>query len=485
MGSDSINIHGDDCTLLHHLHHILVHHLPRPSSEEAAKIAACLLPDLGLDPHSSRALQEFGYASIIDGIKAYLESPDPRDAFPGDGSDFPDSIEAFEEPDGRLEAWELFSALKVLRAIRAKEMVPDSAGFPKIIATVEEMLSLQKHGEAPTPPQLARGISKKCYICRFVINQPHKSYPFMCQPCGAFNLAETSLSLPANLDLPGRTAFITGGRVNLGFHTALRLLRCGASIIVSSRYPQDVELRYLRQSDSEAWVSRLKIVGADFRRAKDVFSLVRSIAYILHNWKSDNLGSPNRRLNILINNAAQTLTDPVCAEEKAIQREGALPRMTDSLALIVHNDYEATVSGGSRLLGGFIELDKTLNSASMTSYTSLKTEKSAADVSSSSHQTIRGDGRALMLQPEKSSWVQTLQEIPYEDLICAHSVDTFVPLILIRELLPFMARSASNDPAHIINVSGLILAATVLGRTWVATATIGARHDGERSGEEK
>ncbi|KAL8635370.1 MAG: hypothetical protein Q9228_007131 [Teloschistes exilis] len=147
------------------------------------------------------------------------------------------------------------------------------------------------------------------------------------------------------------------------------------------------------------------------------------------------------------------LMDPVCAEEKAIHREGALPRMTDSLALIVHNDYEATVRGGSRLLGGFIELDKTLNSAPMTSHTSLKTKNSPADVSSSSHQTIQGDRRAVMLQPERLSWVQTLQEIPYEDLISAHSVNTFVPLILIRELLPFMARSASNDPAHIINVS--------------------------------
>lgn len=275
----------------------------------------------------------------------------------------------------------------------------------------------------------------------------------MCQPCGAFNLAEASLSLPDNLNLRGRIALITGRRVNLGFHTALRLLRCGASVIVSSRYPQDAELRYLRESDSEAWVSRLKIVGADFRRAKDVFSLVRSIAYILNDWKSDNFGRPNGRLDILINNAAQTLTDPVCAEEKAIQREGALPRWDNGPALVINNDYEATVRGGSRLLGGLIELDESLTPAPRSTYTSLKTEEWPAGVSRSSHQSIRGDGGALTLQPEKSSWVQTLREIPYEDLISAHSVNTFVPLILIRELLPYMARSATDTPAHIINVS--------------------------------
>ncbi len=53
-----------------------------------------------------------------------------------------------------------------------------------------------------------------------------------------------------------------------------------------------------------------------------------------------------------------------------------------------------------------------------------------------------------------------MEEIPYEDLISAHSVNTFVPLILIRELLPLMSRSHSNDSAldskniaHIIKIS--------------------------------
>ncbi len=38
-----------------------------------------------------------------------------------------------------------------------------------------------------------------------------------------------------------------------------------------------------------------------------------------------------------------------------------------------------------------------------------------------------------------SSWVQSLPEIPYADVISAHSVNAFVPLILVRELLPIMS----------------------------------------------
>ncbi|KAI3318045.1 hypothetical protein HD806DRAFT_549415 [Xylariaceae sp. AK1471] len=55
-----------------------------------------------------------------------------------------------------------------------------------------------------------------------------------------------------------------------------------------------------------------------------------------------------------------------------------------------------------------------------------------------------------------TTWVQTLSEIPYEDVISAHSVKSFVPLILIRELLPLMCNGeASGRQAYgyIINVS--------------------------------
>lgn len=38
----------------------------------------------------------------------------------------------------------------------------------------------------------------------------------------------------------------------------------------------------------------------------------------------------------------------------------------------------------------------------------------------------------------RSSRSQSIDEIPYEDMISVHSVNAFVPLILCRELLPLM-----------------------------------------------
>jgi NAD(P)-dependent dehydrogenase (short-subunit alcohol dehydrogenase family) len=60
--------------------------------------------------------------------------------------------------------------------------------------------------------------------------------------------------------------------------------------------------------------------------------------------------------------------------------------------------------------------------------------------------------------------MQSIYEIPYEDVITAHSVNTFVPFILVRELLPLMGSprsqvdsqpkiQTSKPEAYIINVS--------------------------------
>jgi NAD(P)-dependent dehydrogenase (short-subunit alcohol dehydrogenase family) len=71
----------------------------------------------------------------------------------------------------------------------------------------------------------------------------------------------------------------------------------------------------------------------------------------------------------------------------------------------------------------------------------------------------------MQLEPyTKSSWVQSISEIPYEDVGSALSVNTFVPFILCRELLPLMGyskvSSSTNPPSpptkpqgYIINVS--------------------------------
>jgi hypothetical protein len=41
-----------------------------------------------------------------------------------------------------------------------------------------------------------------------------------------------------------------------------------------TRYLRDAEARYLAEQDAGSWAERLRIIGADFRAAGDVFHLV-------------------------------------------------------------------------------------------------------------------------------------------------------------------------------------------------------------------
>jgi len=276
-----------------------------------------------------------------------------------------------------------------------------------------------------TKPKKTKG--KTCYICRFNIVVAHRLYHSLCDPCGEFNISSSSLSLPPNLSLTGKFGVVTGGRINLGFRTALRLLRCGAHVIVSTRYPMDAERRYLDESDSLTWKGRLKIVGADFRTAKDVFGLVDAIKSCLTGWGG-------QYLDILINNAAQTLTDPLKKEEECIRREILLLEDGDS-GLVSDTRYVPRVRGGQ--VGNYLEGGAT----------SSRLLKSADDRPSSTG--------VLAKESSKTSWTQTISDIPYEDVISAHSINALVPFILLRELFPLMHRSkgTSKPASYVINVS--------------------------------
>lgn len=344
------------------------------------------------------AVARMRYASIVANIKSYIANLE-RDSLDGDRTTIPAHMTPSDD-DYR-------AALKVLRYLQLPQTKINIDCVDKVAAIVQSQLELGPH--LRHAPLTDTKKSRICYICRFRITQSHRLYPSLCHPCGEFCISSSAISLPSNLDLHSKTAVVTGGRVNLGFHTALRLLRCGASVIVSTRYPRDALERYRNERDAAQWISRLRIMGADFRTAKDVFALVKAIIGCLHEWGTS-------KLDILINNAAQTLTDSVEREERQIQREWLLMSAESGDRLVQDNDVDYT----PRLRGG--QSDRLL---------------------------IENNN---VPNPERqSSWVQRMAEIPYEDIISAHSVNTFVPFILIRELIPYMRRHPSDSEASPID----------------------------------
>ena len=136
--------------------------------------------------------------------------------------------------------------------------------------------------------------SPHCYVCKKHYSAIHHFYDQMCPECAEFNFFKrTELA-----DLRGRVALLTGGRVKIGYQAGLKLLRAGARLIVTTRFPHDSARRYAREADFGEWRDRLEIYGLDMRHTPSVEALCGQLLETLP------------RLDFIINNACQTVRRP-------------------------------------------------------------------------------------------------------------------------------------------------------------------------------
>ncbi|MFF3691503.1 SDR family NAD(P)-dependent oxidoreductase [Streptomyces sp. NPDC002187] len=156
--------------------------------------------------------------------------------------------------------------------------------------------------------------ARHCYVCKALYRQVDSFYHRLCPPCAADNTARRALST----DLSGRRVLLTGGRVKIGFQLALMMLRDGAELLVTSRFPDDTLRRFRAAPGSERWLDRITVVAVDLRDPRQVLGLC------------EQLRSEGRPLDILVNNAAQTIRRPpqsyavLAAGESGVPAPGVL-----------------------------------------------------------------------------------------------------------------------------------------------------------------
>jgi len=133
-----------------------------------------------------------------------------------------------------------------------------------------------------------------CYSCQENITLSHHHYIFCCSRCG-----KTFWRLRhATRNLHGVVAFVTGGRIKLGHQVVLRLLRCHASVVATTRNPQKAMAMFSQYTDSSVWIHRLYFLPLNLS-VPDIPGELQPIYEFIDN----KFG----KLDIVVNCAAQTI----------------------------------------------------------------------------------------------------------------------------------------------------------------------------------
>jgi NAD(P)-dependent dehydrogenase (short-subunit alcohol dehydrogenase family) len=289
---------------------------------------------------------------------------------------------------------------------------------------------------------------QNCYICKQDFSAIHHFYDQLCPACADFNFAKRT----ETADLRGRVALLTGGRVKIGYQAGIKLLRAGAHLIVTTRFPRDSAARYAREADFGEWGDRLTIYGLDLRHTPSVEAFC---AELLHT---------RDRLDFIVNNACQTVRRPPAFYEHMMAAERTSLHNLPPHARRLLGDYEG-LRGYNMLPESRtnsvapIDLDLRLSElagithAADLSQVQLLPDEATAQRALFPQGVLDQDLQQLDLR-DRNSWRMLMAEVPSVELLEVHLVNAIAPFILNARLKPLMLRTPGRD-RHIVNVSAV------------------------------
>ncbi len=303
---------------------------------------------------------------------------------------------------------------------------------------------------------------QNCYICKRDYSTIHHFYDQLCPTCAELNFHKRTESA----DLRGRVALLTGGRVKIGYQAGIKLLRAGAQLIVSTRFPRDSTRRYAAEPDFADWGHRLEIFGLDLRHTPSVEAFCRHLL------------ATRPRLDFIINNACQTVRRPPDFYQHMMERETAsLHEMPENARKLLGayeglRGYHMLPEGGTLpafetpTAGGLAAVPPKsgtsshrlsgvagLTHAAELSQVPLLPDELAAQQGLFPEGQLDQDLQQVDLR-ERNSWRLTMAEVPSVELLEVHLVNAVAPFILNARLKPLLLRTPERDK-HIVNVSAV------------------------------
>ena len=337
-----------------------------------------------------------------------------------------------------------------IRELRRKPVFTTPNYFPPPVGGSQEVVDNPGFHEAVEP--------QNCYVCKQDYSQIHHFYDQLCPACAGLNFRKRS----ELADLRGRVALLTGGRVKIGYQAGIKLLRCGAQLIVTTRFPRDSATRYAAEPDFKVWGHRLEIFGLDLRHTPSVEAFCKHVV------------AKYQRLDFIVNNACQTVRRPPDFYAHMMEREnGPLHDLPLEAARLL-GAYEGL--RGYHLLpeGGGVGQASSLTSSSSNPNTNtavkmpvlpslahaaafsqvpllpgeLEAQKGLFPVGQLDQDLQQVDLR------ERNSWRLLMHEVPTVELLEVQLVNAIAPFILNARLKPLMLRTPGRDK-HIVNVSAV------------------------------
>jgi NAD(P)-dependent dehydrogenase (short-subunit alcohol dehydrogenase family) len=353
---------------------------------------------------------------------------------------------------------------------------------------------------------------RSCYVCKTRFRDLHHFYDQLCPSCAEMNWQKRHQTC----DLSGQVAVVTGCRVKIGYQTCLKLLRAGATVIATTRFPNAAVATYRKERDFDEWKDRLQVFGLDLRDVTGIEVFCRFLK----------TKCGEKGLDVLINNACQTIRRPReyylpacereeqlwkeaddthkfllvgCREFEGIRRQliedqkrqcnnsfGSGPRMNLLMTeenkmppnqssdnhhngTIVNNNVLSTSSlvSTTKSENGTITATSTTMTRSDAPFETTGISHSAAasqmillpeDVGVPESVLPKGatdiNGQQLDLR-QTNSWLLKLDEVSTPEVMECMFVNAIAPFVLNSRLKPLMCTPATHGNRYIVNVSAM------------------------------
>jgi NAD(P)-dependent dehydrogenase (short-subunit alcohol dehydrogenase family) len=306
----------------------------------------------------------------------------------------------------------------------------------EVCSTSDEEDEMVESTDLPQDPS----ISFSCYACGKKYLEVHHFYDRMCADCAELNWTKRNQTC----DLKGRVAIVTGGRVKIGYEISLILLRQGASVIVTSRFPKDTSIRYSKEKDFDEFKDRIHVYGLDMRHIPSVIDF------------TDFIKSKYDRLDILINNAAQTIRRPPIFYEhlKDIEMK-PLIAFDETVRKMMPTDFQMKSESPPLLQGkkeDIIPIEDCSTSAQL-SFISTMEEDLHVNPKEFPEGALDVNGQQIDLR-QHNTWDMELSEVPLIEFLEVQAINQTAPFILCSRLKSLMIKVQDQDK-WVINVSAM------------------------------